>query len=159
GIDHLDGLADAEHHRRRAVAVPAQRRRRRPGRDLLPQGGAVRQLRGRPGPRERNHPPARHLIPSPTATPRRTLPPRRRDGDAEPTWGSVEMSMPGSPSGPRDAAAGGAAGESIAVAAPAKINLTLEVLGRRPDGYHDIRSVMQALTLADRLEAVAADAV
>lgn len=35
--------------------------------------------------------------------------------------------------------------------APAKINLTLEVLGKRPDGYHAIRSVMQTITLADRL--------
>lgn len=35
--------------------------------------------------------------------------------------------------------------------APAKINLTLEVLGQRPDGYHEIRSVMQAVSLGDRL--------
>ncbi len=33
--------------------------------------------------------------------------------------------------------------------APAKVNLSLEVLGRRPDGYHDIISVMQALELSD----------
>ena len=45
---------------------------------------------------------------------------------------------------------------SIALAAPAKVNLTLEVLRRRPDGYHDICSVMQALTLADRLVATPA---
>ena len=36
--------------------------------------------------------------------------------------------------------------------APAKINLTLEVLGRRPDGYHDIRSLLVPLSLADRIE-------
>lgn len=36
--------------------------------------------------------------------------------------------------------------------APAKINLTLEILGRRPDGYHDIRSLLMPLDLADRLE-------
>ena len=36
--------------------------------------------------------------------------------------------------------------------APAKINWTLEVLGKRPDGYHEIRSVMQTLSLADTLE-------
>jgi 4-diphosphocytidyl-2-C-methyl-D-erythritol kinase len=36
--------------------------------------------------------------------------------------------------------------------APAKVNLTLEVLRRRPDGYHDICTVMQRLTLADRLD-------
>ncbi len=38
------------------------------------------------------------------------------------------------------------------VAALAKINLTLEVLGRRPDGYHDLRSVVVPLALADRVE-------
>ena len=36
--------------------------------------------------------------------------------------------------------------------APAKINLTLEILGLREDGYHEIRSLMQTLTLSDRLE-------
>lgn len=35
--------------------------------------------------------------------------------------------------------------------APAKINLTLEVLARRSDGYHGIRSVMVPLELADEL--------
>lgn len=35
--------------------------------------------------------------------------------------------------------------------APAKLNLTLAVLGRRPDGYHEIHSVMIPLALADRL--------
>ncbi len=34
---------------------------------------------------------------------------------------------------------------------PAKINLTLEVLDRRADGYHGIRSVMVPLALADEL--------
>jgi 4-diphosphocytidyl-2-C-methyl-D-erythritol kinase len=36
--------------------------------------------------------------------------------------------------------------------APAKINWTLEVLGRRDDGYHEIRSVMQTIDLCDELE-------
>ncbi|HEY9084708.1 MAG TPA: 4-(cytidine 5'-diphospho)-2-C-methyl-D-erythritol kinase [Candidatus Tyrphobacter sp.] len=36
--------------------------------------------------------------------------------------------------------------------APAKINLTLEVLGRREDGYHGLRSVMVPLELADEIE-------
>lgn len=36
--------------------------------------------------------------------------------------------------------------------APAKINLGLEVAGRRPDGYHDIVTIMQTITLFDRFE-------
>jgi 4-diphosphocytidyl-2-C-methyl-D-erythritol kinase len=39
----------------------------------------------------------------------------------------------------------------ITVQAPAKVNLTLEVLGRRDDGYHEIRSVVQAVGLHDTL--------
>ena len=35
--------------------------------------------------------------------------------------------------------------------ASAKVNLTLEVLGKRPDGYHEIVTVMQAVDLFDRL--------
>jgi 4-diphosphocytidyl-2-C-methyl-D-erythritol kinase len=35
--------------------------------------------------------------------------------------------------------------------APAKVNLALRVLGRRPDGLHELDSVMARLTLADRL--------
>lgn len=38
------------------------------------------------------------------------------------------------------------------MAAPAKVNLTLEILGVRPDGYHDLRSVVAPLALADRVE-------
>ena len=34
----------------------------------------------------------------------------------------------------------------------AKINLTLDVLGKRPDGYHDIKSVMQTISLRDDIE-------
>ncbi len=40
----------------------------------------------------------------------------------------------------------------LVVRAPAKVNLSLEVLGRRPDGYHRIRTVMQAVSLFDELE-------
>lgn len=35
--------------------------------------------------------------------------------------------------------------------APAKLNLFLHVIGRRPDGYHDIQTVFQLVDLADRL--------
>ena len=33
----------------------------------------------------------------------------------------------------------------------AKINLTLEVLGRRADGYHEVKTVLQTIDLADKL--------
>ncbi|MFH1776194.1 MAG: 4-(cytidine 5'-diphospho)-2-C-methyl-D-erythritol kinase, partial [Candidatus Omnitrophota bacterium] len=39
----------------------------------------------------------------------------------------------------------------LIIEAPAKLNLTLEVLGKRPDGYHEIRSVMQTVNLHDTL--------
>lgn len=34
----------------------------------------------------------------------------------------------------------------------AKLNLTLDVLGKRPDGYHDIKSVMQTISIRDDVE-------
>ncbi|MFZ0613491.1 MAG: 4-(cytidine 5'-diphospho)-2-C-methyl-D-erythritol kinase [Desulfobacterales bacterium] len=39
----------------------------------------------------------------------------------------------------------------IRLSAPAKINLFLQVTGRRPDGYHDLFTLMCPLDLADRL--------
>lgn len=39
----------------------------------------------------------------------------------------------------------------VEVRTPAKINLFLAIRGRRPDGYHDLVSVMQTVTLHDRL--------
>jgi 4-diphosphocytidyl-2-C-methyl-D-erythritol kinase len=39
----------------------------------------------------------------------------------------------------------------LEIMAYAKINLTLEVLGKRPDGYHDICSVIQPINLYDTL--------
>ena len=39
--------------------------------------------------------------------------------------------------------------KTITLEAPAKINLTLDILGRRADGYHDLRMVMQSVSLGD----------
>lgn len=39
---------------------------------------------------------------------------------------------------------------------PAKVNLTLEILGRRPDGYHELRSIFLRIGLTDRLTLQAA---
>jgi len=40
---------------------------------------------------------------------------------------------------------------TITIAAPAKLNLSLAVLGRRADGYHAIESLMVAVSVADTL--------
>jgi 4-diphosphocytidyl-2-C-methyl-D-erythritol kinase len=42
-------------------------------------------------------------------------------------------------------------GRGIVVAAPAKINLFLELLGKRPDGYHELATLMVAVSLCDAL--------
>ena len=34
----------------------------------------------------------------------------------------------------------------------AKINLDLRVLGKRPDGYHELRTIFQTVSLADTLD-------
>lgn len=38
------------------------------------------------------------------------------------------------------------------IKAPAKINLSLDVLGKRPDGFHEVEMVMTTVDLADRIE-------
>lgn len=43
--------------------------------------------------------------------------------------------------------------------APAKVNLTLRVLGRRADGYHDIESLVAFADVGDRLSLTPADAL
>jgi 4-diphosphocytidyl-2-C-methyl-D-erythritol kinase len=42
-------------------------------------------------------------------------------------------------------------GTQIEVTTPAKINLFLEILGRRPDGYHEIETLLTAITIYDTL--------
>jgi 4-diphosphocytidyl-2-C-methyl-D-erythritol kinase len=41
--------------------------------------------------------------------------------------------------------------KGIKILAPAKVNLFLEILGKRADGYHEIRSLMQPIRLFDTL--------
>lgn len=45
----------------------------------------------------------------------------------------------------------GSPGVEVRILAPAKINLGLAVLGRRLDGYHELRTIFQAISLCDRL--------
>jgi 4-diphosphocytidyl-2-C-methyl-D-erythritol kinase len=41
--------------------------------------------------------------------------------------------------------------DSLTLVAPAKVNLSLRVVGRREDGYHEIETLMVPIELADRL--------
>lgn len=41
--------------------------------------------------------------------------------------------------------------ESISLRAPAKVNLRLDILGKRPDGYHEIKTWIYPISLADEL--------
>jgi len=47
----------------------------------------------------------------------------------------------------------------VTILAPAKLNLVLEVLSRRRDGYHEILSLMQTIDLCDELTFEAADEI
>ena len=42
--------------------------------------------------------------------------------------------------------------KSVRIPAFAKVNLCLHVLGRRPDGYHELRTIFQTISLRDTLE-------
>ena len=44
-----------------------------------------------------------------------------------------------------------ATGTAVRILAPAKINLVLAVLGPRGDGYHELRTIFQAVSLCDRV--------
>ena len=41
---------------------------------------------------------------------------------------------------------------SYSLIAPAKINLYLEIIGDRPDGYHELAMLLQSIDLADRVD-------
>src|SRR5688500_10827721 len=47
---------------------------------------------------------------------------------------------------------------TLELLAPAKLNLTLEVLSKRDDGYHEVISLMQAIDLCDHITIEAAPA-
>jgi 4-diphosphocytidyl-2-C-methyl-D-erythritol kinase len=42
--------------------------------------------------------------------------------------------------------------KSVRIPAFAKVNLCLRVMGKRPDGYHELRTIFQTISLADSLE-------
>src|SRR5262249_15967708 len=41
--------------------------------------------------------------------------------------------------------------QNISLTSPGKVNLRLEVVGRRPDGYHELRSLMERVSIADEI--------
>ncbi|WP_445638654.1 4-(cytidine 5'-diphospho)-2-C-methyl-D-erythritol kinase [Nostoc sp. DSM 114161] len=46
---------------------------------------------------------------------------------------------------------------SYSLIAPAKINLYLEIIGDRPDGYHELAMILQSISLADRIDVLSAN--
>src|ERR1019366_6127243 len=55
---------------------------------------------------------------------------------------TTQAQRPAAPSG---------AGSSLTVFSPAKINLYLRIVGKRPDGYHDLETVMVPLAFGDEI--------
>jgi 4-diphosphocytidyl-2-C-methyl-D-erythritol kinase len=45
----------------------------------------------------------------------------------------------------------------LTLSAPAKINYLLDVIGKRPDGYHDLRMIMQRVNLCDEVSLTLTD--
>ncbi len=41
--------------------------------------------------------------------------------------------------------------KTLTLSSPAKLNLVLDVLGRRPDGFHELRTIFERIDLADRI--------
>jgi 4-diphosphocytidyl-2-C-methyl-D-erythritol kinase len=41
--------------------------------------------------------------------------------------------------------------KSLTVASPAKLNLVLDVVGKRPDGFHELRTVFERISLCDQI--------
>ena len=60
----------------------------------------------------------------------------------EPPGGATDVPFAGLPAGP----------DARLTWAPAKVNLFLEVLGKRPDGYHEVQTLILAVDLFDTLE-------
>jgi len=54
-----------------------------------------------------------------------------------------------------NAAPGAGVGRAVTIRAHAKINLDLRVLGMRPDGFHELRTVFQSLALHDTIDCIA----
>ena len=47
--------------------------------------------------------------------------------------------------------------QSYSLIAPAKINLYLEIIGDRPDGFHELVMILQTIELADRIDITSSD--
>ena len=47
--------------------------------------------------------------------------------------------------------------QSYSLLAPGKINLYLEIIGDRPDGFHELIMILQSIKLADRIDILAGD--
>ena len=114
-------------------------------------GGA---LAARPGrlPRAPQDAPQRPAPPAAVARPRahRDGPRDLRDRARPPAADGLRRRVAGPRRGPRPAGRPGEPGVSEALAR-AKVNLALGIVGRRPDGYHELVSVFARLDLADRL--------
>jgi 4-diphosphocytidyl-2-C-methyl-D-erythritol kinase len=49
--------------------------------------------------------------------------------------------------------------DKVKIKAFAKVNLVLDVIGRRPDGYHEVEMILQSIDLHDELELIPASTV